>query len=89
MEMKGIGLLGNITEEEMKVAISAIENKRKISERKAKLVEAEKRLFDTIKEIESLGGSVGLSGCGYVPCGTRINSTDATQLRVSYGLYYF
>ena len=88
MEIKGIGLLGNITEEEMELAISAIKNKRKIGERRAKLVEAEKRLFDTIKEIESLGGSVGLSGCGYVPYGTKVNSTKATQLRVSYGLYY-
>jgi hypothetical protein len=86
-KIKGIGLLGNITEEEMELAVATIKADREEKVRKAKIDELEKTLISAIKEIRELGGSVRLHGGGYVYASTSVNSTVSSSLEISYNYY--
>lgn len=80
MEMKTIislGVLENITEEEMQLAIKAIEIDRKEKNRKAEIAELQKILMDTINRIYELDGSIRLTiGGKYLPVDAVIKSTS-------------
>lgn len=82
METMGLGILENITKEEMELAVATIERKRAKEEKKDLINEETKKLFNAIAEIERLGGSVRLIGGGYVPCGKKINECGASKIYV-------
>ena len=79
---KVVGILGNITEEEMELAISTIQQNRDNKARIARIKELEKTLHSCIQEIHSLNGSVHIVGGVYVPISTKVNSSCQTALFV-------
>lgn len=81
---KIIGVLGNITENEMEIAIKAIEKSRGEKARIAKIKELERTIRESIKEIHSLNGTVFINGGGYVPTQTRIDSHPNAYIDVAY-----
>lgn len=80
MELKtviSLGVLENVTEEEMQLAIKAIETDRKEKVRKAEIAELQKILMDTINRIYELNGSVRLTiGGKYLPVDATLHSTS-------------
>ena len=80
MELKtvvSLGILENVTEEEMQLAIKAIETDRKEKIRTAEIIELKKILMDTINKIYELNGSVCLTiGGKYLPVDAKLHSTS-------------
>ena len=81
---KIIGVLGNITETEMEIAVKAIERDRDEKTRVAKIKELEQVLCSTIEQIHSLNGRVIINGAGYVPSCTVVNEHPNAHLSVFY-----
>lgn len=70
-----LGILENITEEEMKIAMEAIQKDREEKSRLKRLKALEKQLFETVDEIYKLKGAVRLNMDGrYIPVGARLES---------------
>ncbi len=81
---KIIGVLGNITEKEMEIAVKAIERDRDEKTRVAEIKRLEQVLYNTIKQIHSMNGRVIINGAGYVPACTTVNEHANAHLKVFY-----
>ena len=78
MNMVSLGVLENITNEEMELAIKAIETDRKEKIRKAKIQELKTTLMETLEQIYELKGDVRFTEGGkYIPVsGWRLNKDN-------------
>lgn len=72
-----LGILENITEAEMKIAMEAIQKDREEKSRLKRLEALEVQLLETVDEIYKLKGSVHLNKSGrYIPVGAHLESQD-------------
>ena len=70
-----LGILENITEEELKIAMEAIQKDREEKNRLRRLKELEVQLLEIVDEIYKLNGAIRLNmGGKYVPVGARLES---------------
>lgn len=85
--LKEITVLENVSEDEMKIAIRAIERARSEKAREQQAEALERQLMATIKELNEIGYKVRLRGGGYVHSGDEINTDTYSSIYVSRSRY--
>lgn len=79
--MANLAILENITEEELKIAVDAINRKRESETWDAKQAYLESELNRVLALIDEMGGVVLLNG-GYVPVRTALNGRYESKVYI-------